>query len=170
MFKSRIAFCKVTSFEGFAGEHSYGRIHLKETDGYSGSIELTYMLTEKQAIYLNKKGGRFVTMEYKKGDVSYRFDSDEEVYFAAEKFLKDNNLLDQYDFLLEGDFGGYPCYTIWSRDEEKKKVLNELYRKYEDSNNNNRNYYKTIIDGKDLIDQWKDKALEYNILEDNEDN
>lgn len=157
MFLPRIAFCKVSSFSERGAEHSYGRIYLEEKDEYDEGIELTFKLTEKQAIYLNKKnqcGLGELAWHYEKGQDSYQFDSDEEVHFAAKKYLADNNLLDQYDFLLEGDFGSLPCHCIWSRDEAKQKVLNDIYDTYEKSSSNI----------SDVIDEWKDKAIEFNIV------
>lgn len=167
MFKSRIAFCKVSNWAGGGGEHSYGRIFLEEKEEPDAGIELLHKLTERQAIYLNKKnsvglGG--LEWKYKKGDASHQFDSIEEVYAAAEKYLEDNNLLEQYDFLLEGDFGSYPCYTIWSRDDQIKRELNGIYKKYEGLSS-----YSKLCSS--IINQWKDLAIEYNILKrDNEDN
>lgn len=161
MFNKRIAFCEIKSwtFVGSANaEHFYGKLFLNEGDCENDNgIELTYKLTERQAIYLNKKNSAY-NSKLKPGDSNNQFDSENEVYQAAIKYLESNDLLKNYDFILSGNGSAYPEYIIWAAKNyiKKMKSLNKIYSQYNE---------ETLVSKYDkFIDQWGEKAKQCGIL------
>lgn len=159
MFKSNCAHCCITSWVGYGGEHFYGEMIFHDEIEID-KIELTYNLSRKQALYLNKKEREegWGTPTHKPGDDCTRFNSEEDIQHAAIKYLDENNLKEKIDFLFEGDGAGCPCYCIWSKDEKIKENLNKVFFDYD----------KVSMSKKadTYIDRWENEARKYNFLED----
>lgn len=118
----------ISSFLGAIGaEHFYGKIyrHKNYIEGtrirsFSGDLEsheLTHPMSSKMARLMNKKDNVPAWGRYKKGDLTSRFDTEEEVISTGVQFLRqkygDDITIKVRGFRLE-DFKILPSDEKWS--------------------------------------------------------
>lgn len=149
----KIYHLKISSYTyigGIGAEHFYGKIvfdNRAERYGFS-EVELKHPLSEKEALYLNKKdqtrGIDFT--RYKTGELSEKFWTEKEVEAAALRWMQQN---EPKDILVKGERSYYePKKIIYSPKEfnAKTKILNKLTSQYEaveqDSKLSNKLYKK----------------------------
>ncbi len=90
------------------GEHYYGHLHGYIKNKYE-SMELSHPLTLKEVKYLNKKDSR---RTYEVGDMSERFETEDEVRERAKKVWKD--LFPESLVLMEGGLQWPILNWFWS--------------------------------------------------------
>ena len=128
-----IAFLDITDMIGSIGaEHYYGKIKFRH-DNIREEIELTYPMSAKEALYLNKKCncegpyGR-----YRPGEESYKFYSPEDIKRIAIKLFSEKY---PNDLLLLGDGCNLSAQYLlyWPKEyDDLAKQVNDLAKQWED--------------------------------------
>jgi len=83
-----LAFLKVTSFTwigSIGAEHFYGKLQVEKPEE---TVELEHKMSAKMAKYMNKKDGTESFCRYKAGDMTNRFDTEEEVIMFGLMYFK----------------------------------------------------------------------------------
>lgn len=104
-----IAFLNISDMLGsINAEHYYGKIKFRH-DNQRSQIELTWPITAKEALYLNKKDGVRGYARYKTGDQSEKFYSPEQITKVAVKLFSKKY---PNDFLINGDGCGFSAEAL----------------------------------------------------------
>lgn len=119
---SRIAYLHVSHFSGFP--HFYGRI---EHDGEVYDIERTLTATDAKRFNLIECGGGYT---WREGDTTTRFDSTDDVMFAAMRQWRD--VFPHAMALVEGRGTDEPQYVIAGLAPEQRVRLNTLFMRCEE--------------------------------------
>jgi hypothetical protein len=122
-----IVYCDITSFTeigSIGAEHWYGKLKQGWGDwnlAYDNQVELLHPLTQKEATYLNKKSNNKFS-RYKKGELSHRFDTEEEVEKFAINIWREK--FPDGLVLISGSSG--TCQPQKPLDAVDKKLLGKL--------------------------------------------
>jgi len=105
------------------GEHYYATLKYYDKNGKYQIIELTNILTQKMATYLNKKER---CDSYSKGDESLRFDTSKDAIKVALRKCKELGV--EVDLILTNSPFGSVSEALWG-DKRIVKRINQLYEK-----------------------------------------